>query len=758
MPPTRHVTDTATRTDTATTKVHLLGIRHHGPGSARSVVAALNAIRPSIVLVEAPADVQSALRWVGDPGLVPPVALLGYVVAEPARALFAPFAAFSPEWQAIAWANTNEIEVRAIDLPMANTFAGAAGGDDAAAELVADAAPPDPLRALALAAGDTDPERWWEDVIEHRGDGAPAFESVAEAMTAARDGTVTSMGEERREAHMRRAIRAAIKDGHESIAVVCGAWHVPALDVAAHAVKTDTATLRGLPKVKVAAAWVPWTHRRLTQASGYGAGVVSPGWYRHVFNHPGPDGVARFFVDAARVLRDRGLSASPDHLIGATRLADSLAAMRGRPRPGLAEVLDAADSVMGGLDLVRNELVVGDALGSVPEHAPQVPLARDLAKAQKTARLKPDAAVKTVEVDLRTPTGLRKSHLLHRLLALGVPWGVPEEGRGSSGTFRETWRVVWEPELSIRLVERSGYGTTVASAASARLIERGREASDLTGLISVLEAALFADLSDAVQPCVARLAERAANDPDIGELMDAVVPLANALRYGDVRGTDASSMRTVFDGIVVRILAGAAVACRQLDDDAAVVMVERLAGVQSALAVLGHPARERDFPAVLDQLASARNVHGLVQGRATRLLHDGGAWQTIDVEHRLSQALSPGTPPVVGAAFIEGFLAGSGTVLVHDADLLGVVDRWLSSLTPVAFDAVLVLLRRTFGGFEAAERRQMMTLLMGQMAARDVGFGTDVDPVRSAEALRTVRHLLGLAPADVTAAHDEVPA
>ncbi len=529
MPPTRHVTDTAIRTDTATTKVHLLGIRHHGPGSARSVVAALNAIRPSIVLVEAPADVQSALRWVGDPGLVPPVALLGYVVAEPARALFAPFAAFSPEWQAIAWANTNEIEVRAIDLPMANTFAGASGGDDAAAELVADAAPPDPLRALALAAGDTDPERWWEDVIEHRGDGAPAFESVAEAMTAARDGTVTSMGEERREAHMRRAIRAAIKDGHESIAVVCGAWHVPALDVAAHAVKTDTATLRGLPKVKVAAAWVPWTHRRLTQASGYGAGVVSPGWYRHVFNHPGPDGVARFFVDAARVLRDRGLSASPDHLIGATRLADSLAAMRGRPRPGLAEVLDAADSVMGGLDLVRNELVVGDALGAVPEHAPQVPLARDLAKAQKTARLKPDAAVKTVEVDLRTPTGLRKSHLLHRLLALGVPWGVPEEGRGSSGTFRETWRVAWEPELSIRLVERSGYGTTVASAASARLIERGREASDLTGLISVLEAALFADLPGAVQPCVARLAERAANDPDIGELMDAVVPLANAL-------------------------------------------------------------------------------------------------------------------------------------------------------------------------------------------------------------------------------------
>ncbi len=736
--------------------MHLLGIRHHGPGSARSVLSALDDIEPTILLVEAPADVQPALQWIGDPGLVPPVSLLGYVVAEPARAIFAPFASFSPEWQGIAWANERGVEVRAIDLPLAMTFAGAgrvatgSADSERQGELAADAPPADPLRALAAAAGDPDPERWWEDVIEHRGDGAPAFEAVAEAMSAARDGTIAPIGEERREAHMRRAIRAAIKDGHESIVVICGAWHVPALDVTAHAVKTDTATLRGLRKVKVASAWVPWTHRRLTQSSGYGAGVGSPGWYRHVFDHPGPGGVARFFVEAAHVLRSRGLSASPDHLIGATRLADSLAAMRGRPRPGLVEVLDAADAVMGGLDLVHDELVVGNALGSVPDSAPQVPLARDLAKAQKAARLRPDAAVRIVEVDLRTPTGLRKSHLLHRLLALGVPWGVPEMGRGSSGTFRETWRVAWEPELSIRLVERSGYGTTVASAATARLIERADEATDVTALISVFEAALFADLPEAVRPCVDQLATRAATDPDVGQLMDAVVPLANALRYGDVRGTDASSMRTVFDGIVVRVVAGISTACRQLDDDSAAVMVERLAGVQAALAVMNHPARERAFPEVLVELARARRGHGLVQGRATRLLHDGGSWQTLDVERRLSQALSAGTPPPVGAAFIEGFLAGSGTVLVHDTDLLGVVDRWLSSLAPAVFESVLVLLRRTFGSFEAAERRQIMTLLMGQMATRDAGFGSDVDADRAAAALGTVRHLLGLGPAAET--------
>ncbi|WP_173400701.1 DUF5682 family protein [Ilumatobacter nonamiensis] len=723
--------------------VQLLGVRHHGPGSARSVVRALDELQPDVVLVEVPADVESSLTWIGSEGLDPPVALLGYVAKEPARAIFAPFASFSPEWQAIAWANARELPVRAIDLPMATTFA--AHDDASTHEMLVDNAPIDPLRTLAAAAGDPDPERWWEDVIEHRGDGTPAFDAVAEAMSAAREGTVTAAGEERREAHMRRAIRKAIKDGHETIVVVCGAWHVPALDLTDRPASVDNTTLRGLPRVKVASAWVPWTHRRLTTSSGYGAGVDSPGWYHHVFDHPGADGVARFLVDAARLLREQGQSASPDHLIAGTRLADALATMRNRPRPGLGEVIDAADAVFGGVDVVRDRLVVGDALGSVPVGAPQVPLARDLAAAQKTARLKPSATPKVVEVDLRTPTGLRKSHLLHRLLALGVPWGTPEEGRGSSGTFRETWRVAWEPELSVRLVERSGYGSTVESAATARLVERSGAATSLGELVGVLELALFADLPDAVTPSVQRLADRAATDPDVGHLIDVMVPLANALRYGDVRGSDAGSLRDVFDGLVVRVLAGLVPACSSLDDDAAARMVERLTAMQTALAMLDHDARRQAFPAVLEQLAPRHAMrHGLICGRATRLLHDAGRWDEHVVERRLSQALSGGTPPDVGAAFVEGFLAGSGTVLVHDAALLAVVDRWLCSLTPDAFEATVALLRRTFGAFEPAERRQIMSLLMGGAVASTSGFGPDVDPARAAAALETVRHMLGI--------------
>ena len=46
-------------------------------------------------------------------------------------------------------------------------------------------------------------------------------------------------------------------------------------------------------------------------------------------------------------------------------------------------MLDAAEAVLGGLPLVVDELVVGDAIGEVPAGAPQVPLARDLAAAQR---------------------------------------------------------------------------------------------------------------------------------------------------------------------------------------------------------------------------------------------------------------------------------------------------------------------------------------------------------------------------------------
>ena len=308
------------------------------------MLRALDEIRPDAVLVELPADCAAVLPWVADDRLVPPVALLGYLPNDVSRAAFWPLADFSPEWQATRWAAARGVPLVPIDVPMSWALTGGHRRG------VPDDATLDPIGALAAASGEPDAERWWEDVVEHRGDGAPAFAAIASAMAAVRGSEQTSPSEMVREAHMRTAIRAALA-GTDIVAAVCGAWHVPALDPASTTATADRAVLREASATrtshsKAAVAWVPWTDRRLQRRSGYAAGVATPGWYRHVFHHPGPSGVARFFVDAAVALRSHGLAASPDHLIAASRLADALAAIRGRPRSGLAEVLDAAAAVL----------------------------------------------------------------------------------------------------------------------------------------------------------------------------------------------------------------------------------------------------------------------------------------------------------------------------------------------------------------------------------------------------------------------------
>jgi len=84
--------------------ISIFPIRHHGPGSARSLEHALSQFNPDVVLVEGPSDADSVLPFLAQADLRPPVALLGYVNDDPARAAFWPFAVFSPEFVALRWA------------------------------------------------------------------------------------------------------------------------------------------------------------------------------------------------------------------------------------------------------------------------------------------------------------------------------------------------------------------------------------------------------------------------------------------------------------------------------------------------------------------------------------------------------------------------------------------------------------------------------------------------------------------------------
>ncbi|MFC4563930.1 DUF5682 family protein [Nocardiopsis mangrovi] len=764
-----------------TDRVHVLGVRHHGPGSARAVRAALEGLRPDAVLIEGPPEADALTRLV--PGLEPPVALLAYTPGDTERAAFWPFAEFSPEWVALEYAARTGAEVRFCDLPAAHSLAadaarGPGGGPGAGgmpeevdssdgpervrpaggAPGAAERARVDPLGVLAEAAGYDDPERWWDDVVEQRPEsgaaiGAPSpFPAIAEAMAAVR--AELSPGpdphEARREAHMRRVLRSALRAGHERIAVVCGAWHVPAL-LEHPRVADDDALLRGLPKVKVAATWIPWTHGRLAAGSGYLAGVRSPGWYHHLFTAPDRP-VERWLAEAARLLREKDHPVSSAHVIEAVRLTGALAALRGRPLAGLAELAEATSAVLceGSAERagpVHREMAIGERMGSVPDSTPMVPLRSDLAAQQRRLRLKPDPVAHDLDLDLREESARTRSALLHRLRLIGVAWGEPRRGpTRSQGTFREAWTLAWAPELDLALIEAGRWGGTVAGAAAARARDLAARAP-LPELTALTEACLKAGLDDAVDDVLARLAVRAAEDDDIEHLMDAVPPLARSARYGDVRRTGSAALGRVAGQLMARVCAGLGPALSGLGDDAAAHVVSGIDGVHGAAVLLGGAA-EADWLDALGSVAVRDDVPGRVCGRAHRILYDSGRLDDATVAVRLGLATSRAAPPERAAAWIEGFLSGSGLLLVHDEALLALVDGWLTGLSPEAFTDVLPLLRRTFGAFEAPERRAVGDRVRHRETGAPVpaAGGAALDAGRAAPALATAALVLGAVP------------
>ncbi|MEG0975945.1 MAG: DUF5682 family protein [Comamonas sp.] len=792
--------------------IHFFGIRHHGPGCARSLLQALEQLQPDCLLVEGPPEGEALLPMLQSAELRPPVAMLVYMQDAPSHAAFYPFAEFSPEWQALQWASRQRVVTRFIDLPqthgMALEFArraamrkamqsadesGNAGNetDDAEDEALlvdsADAASAeaagseevgaevagvdgvgegaeaklqahshgDPLDWLAHAAGYEDGESWWNRLVEERGDSEALFESINEAMTAVR-GELAKDGEHwrgeeymqreaLREAHMRQCIRDASKAGYQRIAVVCGAWHVPALKERVTA-KADNALLKGLPKAKVMATWAPWTYRNLASSSGYGAGVTSPGWYAHLWRcyqadaeknpavaqegralaaskdivSPAIFRTASWLTRVAHLLREKDLDCSSAHIIEATRLSESLAALRGQPTPGLEEINEAIVTVIcmgetAPLKLINDELTVGHVLGSVPADVPQVPLQRDIEQQQKSLRMKPEAADKLLALDLRKENDLARSHFLHRLRLLGIDWGRrAQDMQRNRGTFRESWQLQWQPELAVRVIEASVHGATVTQAATTKLRASLKPDTALPEIAQAIDDALLADLPQLVEALIETLAERAATTGDVAQLLQALPPLANVYRYGSVRQTDTALLATVIDSLILRAAIGLPVACMAMDADAAAVMQAKVLAAHDALRLRmggGMAGEAQDasdaWRAALRSLAMGDAAAALLRGMACRLLLDEHLLESAEVVQQFNRNLSLGAEPMDVAAWLDGFLNKQALVLLHDESIWGAVDVWLSGLGEVQFAQIVPLVRRSFSNFSTHDRQSL---------------------------------------------------
>ena len=511
--------------------------------------------------------------------------------------------------------------------------------------------------------------------------------------------------------------------------------------------KADNAVLKGLPKAKVQATWAPWTYRNLASSSGYGAGVTSPGWYEHLWHcyqadmesnrplaqdesapaaiknvvspavAPAVQRTAGWLTRVARLLRDKDLDCSSAHIIEATRLAASLAALRGQPTPGLEEINEAIVTVVcmgetAPLKLIDDELTVGHVLGSVPADVPQVPLQRDIEQQQKSLRMKPEAAAKLLALDLRKETDLARSHFLHRLRLLGIGWGMPAaDAQRNRGTFRESWQMQWEPELAVRIIEASVHGATVAQAATTKLRASLTPETALPEIAQAIDDALLANLPQLVQALIETLAERAATTGDVAQLLQALPPLANVYRYGSVRQTDTALLATVIDSLVLRAAIGLPVACMAMDEDAAGAMKIKVLAAHDALRLRGTDGEAQEavdaWRAALRSLAMGDAAAALLRGMACRLLLDEHLLESAEVVRQFNRNLSLGAAPMDVAAWLDGFLNQQALVLLHDESIWGAIDAWLTNLGELQFAQILPLVRRSFANFSKHERQSL---------------------------------------------------
>jgi hypothetical protein len=741
--------------------VHLLGIRHHGPGSARHVSEALLSLKPDIMLVEGPPEGESMLPWIIHEDMKPPVALLAYVPDDPQQAVFYPFAEFSPEWQAISYGLKNKIPVRFIDMPLVHKLAekpvmkepnavpSELNEDNTVSEPATENIYKNPLTYLAEIAGFDDQEEWWEHQFETAQHPIEVFDAINEAMTSLRQELPEKddQTEKIREAFMRRGIRTAQREMYSVIAVVCGAWHVPALQNMPKQ-KDDDALLKNLPKTRVETTWIPWTSNRLSFESGYGAGLESPGWYQHLWKNQKDDGT-RWLAHTANLFRNNRIDISSAHIIEAVRLANILAALRDRNRAGLKELNEATQTVMCmgdeiPMQLVWRELIIGKELGQVPEGAPQVPLQRDLDMQIKSLRLKISNEEKVLSLDLREASGLQKSILLHRLLVLGVEWGKQQYTSGK-GTFKEEWRLQWQPELTIKLLEKAPWGNTVEAACVHYLKDVAAKCTQLSEITELVQKALPANLHSGIDAVMKRMDELASGTSDTSMLMDAFSPLVQVSRYGNVRKTDQDTVRVILESIFYRLIAGLPISCTGVDEEQSTLITDKIKEQTKSVLFLDDEEIKAAWFETLERVTQVKQVVPLVHGACCKILYDVNYNNSESTALEFSKALSQGNDPAYSAAWVEGFLKDAATTLILDEEIWKITNDWLSGLNPDTFIEVVPLLRRTFAVYNSVEKSKLaQKVKCNQSSAARTELNMSIDKERAAKVLPVLEKLLGL--------------
>nr|WP_288916256.1 DUF5682 family protein [uncultured Lachnoanaerobaculum sp.] len=696
------------------------GIRHFSPAGAYFLRQFLDEVKPSLVLIEGPADFDFLIEDIVSKKLVPPFAIMAYTKEAPIDTILYPFAEYSPEYQAILWARENNTECHFFDLE-SDIILGLEKRDDETKdeEIISET---NPKKSI-----ETDMEGFWERTLEQSEDmyayraGSALFGESLRKDTRSDDKSF--IRDTVRESFMKRKIKEYIEKGFdtEKIVAITGAFHTSAIESLEG--EMSDKEYKALVRRESNVTLMPYSYYRLSKRTGYGAGNAAPAYYELLWqgflNGDITYHERKYLSSLAKYIREHGGIVSSAQVIEATRLARELAVIRGGSVPTLEDLKDASITCMGGgsfgeMAMGFAETDIGKKIGSVPQDAMQTSIQSDFTSKLKQLKLEKykELVATPLQLDLRENLrvkskesaflDLNRSFFLYRLVVLGIDFAKIKRSSQDNATWAENWILQWTPEAEIQIVESVLKGDTIVDAVAFVLGEKLSEATKISEIAEVIEDAFNCGLPKIVEGAKRSLDEMANGTIAMCDIADTVSKLSNMISFGDIRKLDRKPLEPIVKRLCIRaslMLVGES-AC---DDIAAATLADDIQKIHSVFMMQDFLDESFWFDKLIE-LSNRDDLNTKISGLATAILLDAGKIDELTLRMEVSRRLSMGMPAELGANWFAGLSMRNHYALIGRLTLWESLSEYLDTLDEEEFRRSVVFLRRAFVEYSAKEK------------------------------------------------------
>ena len=712
-------------------------VRHHSPICARLIEELIIKIHPAAIAIEAPFDFNDRLEELFLPHELP-IAIYSYVRFNNniRRGAFYPFCIYSPEWQALQIGKKLNIPIQFIDLPWAeiaviafNThrYGDANLAQSSYIDTLCEKLGVEDFNALWDLLFEIDPNLTLEEYLDR----AHQFCFYARISDAS-----LSTADWHREAFMVDCIKKTRADCSGQILVITGGFHSYALFRGVENLPfMESFNPNNFNEIELqepiadrGIVLTPYDYQRLDALTGYDAGMPNPGFYEQIWRDRlanKNDTHHQILTEIVRDLRAQKQIFSLADLIAVESTALSLAALRGHAVVWRDDLIDSiiaclikeplnGEKIHPYLATIY-EILRGNSKGCLAKGTNLPPLVKDIQILLKEYQLEAQTKSRIIVLSLEDDRDLARSRFLHQLRLLGIAGYQKIDGtdlisREDLAYFWEKWQIFEAANYEASCIENAIYGTTLAEATAAKLLELanhiGRDAEKAALLILDVCLIGFTHLNDSLEQ---KLVKAIDADSDFLRVTGALRHLLYLYYYDLVLG---SSKNTKIGSILTKVFARALWLLESLgqiqDQDlkllaAMKILLETLTRCEGFLNL-----DRTEFINILKHIRLDSAQIPLMRGAATGIIATLSAISTQEIKEII---ISFSAPNLLGD-FLTGLFSIARELIQINYDLLLSIDELIMTYDEESFLESLPALHLAFTYFNPREKHNIANTLI----------------------------------------------